>query len=265
MAKFTPVSSTQHAGKAWRRPIGYAFASTQAVVPLVSAEFGRVAVSMPIAFIQQAGRYVPVAVMSPVAGRNFFVGPNGQWLGTYVPAAFGAYPFRFARIEEKDDSVLCVEEDSVATEGTGESFFDADGQPSPATKVALELLTKFEGGRAITEAATAALAEAGMIEPWSFNITIEGATAEEQQVKPMKDLYRINEGTLNALDDQSFLKLRKSWALPLAYLQILSMGQLSVFTLLARRHQQLALPKRELPVSLDAIFAAAENETIRFK
>ena len=33
---------------------------------------------MPIAFVQQSGGYVPVAVMSPIAGRNFFIGPAGQ-------------------------------------------------------------------------------------------------------------------------------------------------------------------------------------------
>ena len=34
---------------------------------------------MPIAFVQQSGGYVAVAVMLPIhAGRNFFIGPAGQ-------------------------------------------------------------------------------------------------------------------------------------------------------------------------------------------
>ena len=36
---------------------------------------------MPIVFIEQAGRYVLMAMMSPMPGHNLFVGPDGEWLG----------------------------------------------------------------------------------------------------------------------------------------------------------------------------------------
>ena len=36
---------------------------------------------MPITFIEQAGRFVPMAMMSPAPEHNLFIGPDGQWLG----------------------------------------------------------------------------------------------------------------------------------------------------------------------------------------
>ena len=134
MAKFIPVNKAEHAGKAWRRPAHYGFVATEPTIPLVSVEFAKAAVSMPIAFVAQEGRYVPVAMTSPIAGRNMFIGPSGQWLGTYMPAALAAYPFRLARVEGKPELVLCIDQDSIAPDGIGQSFFDPDGSPSAAIK-----------------------------------------------------------------------------------------------------------------------------------
>jgi SapC len=56
MAKLVAVDRERHAGKGWRQPTGYGFAATQAVIPLMGAEFAKAALAMPIAFIEQAGR-----------------------------------------------------------------------------------------------------------------------------------------------------------------------------------------------------------------
>ena len=61
------------------------------------AEVGQVGSWMPIAFIEQAGRFVPMAMMCPMPEHNLFVGPDGQWLGGYVPASLRSYPFRLVR------------------------------------------------------------------------------------------------------------------------------------------------------------------------
>lgn len=80
---------------------------------------------------------------------------------------------------------------------------------------------------------------------------------------PLDGLFRIDEAALNVLDDEAFLKLRKSSALPLAYLQLVSTGQIALFQQLIRLQHQLA-PRQERQFPLDEIFAAAESETIRF-
>ena len=67
---------------------------------------------MPIAFVEQAGRFVPMAVMGLTPEHNLFVGPEGQWLGGYLPAAMRSYPFRLLRSEGSEQMTLCVDEDS---------------------------------------------------------------------------------------------------------------------------------------------------------
>ena len=263
MANIVPVSPGAHAGKAWRHPAGFAFASTQAVVPLVGAEFGRAVLSMPIAFVEQAGLYLPVGVMSPVAGRNLFIGPAGQWLGTYVPAALRCYPFRLGRIEGSEEVALCVDEGSglvVEADGVAEAFFDAGGKRSAASQGMLDFLLAVEHSRTITELAVTTIAEVGLIEPWPVQVKIDG------DMTPVKGLFRINEMALNALDDAAFLRLRKTGALPLAYLQLLSIGQMSVFERLAVTQKQLGQAHQQLQriSSLDELFANAKNETLRF-
>ncbi len=260
MTNFVPVNPARHAGKAWRRPGGFAHAAAEAVAPLVGAEIGKAAVAMPIAFVSQAGRYQTVALMSPIGGRNLFVGPAGQWLGAYAPAYLRSYPFRLARVPEAQQPVLWIDEDSglvVDADGTAESFFDADGKPSPAIKAVLDFLAAIERGRVATDLAVAALADARVFQPWPLKVAEDGKTTT------IDGLFRIAAAALNALDDQSFLKLRKSSALPLAYLQLLSMGRVAVFEQLIRRRDQLA-PRQERQPSLEEIFAAAESETVRF-
>jgi hypothetical protein len=260
MPNFVAVSRGQHAGKAWRRANSYAFAAREAIAPLAGAEFGKAAVAMPIAFIAQAGGYLPVALMSPLAGRNFFTGPTGQWLGGYVPAVLRGYPFRLIRAEGAENSTLCIDEDSglvVDADGTAENFFDADGNPSPATNAVLDFLAEIERNRALTDLAVAALAEAGAMQPWPFQVTADG------QAAPVEGLFRIDEAALNALDDAAFLGLRKAAALPLAYMQLLSMAQVAVFEQMNRLQQQLA-PRQEQQLSLDEIFATADSGILRF-
>ena len=198
--------------------------------------------------------------MSPIAGRNFFIGPAGQWLGAYVPAGLRGCPFRLARVEGAEESILCIDEDSglvVDADGTGEDFFDTDGNPSPANKTMLDFLLEIERNRALTDMAVAALAETGLIQPWPFNVKLA------DQATPINGLFRIDESAMNALDDADFLKLRKSSALPLAYMQLLSMALVAVFEQLNRIQKQLA-PPTERPFSLDEVFVTADPGILRF-
>ena len=195
--------------------------------------------------------------------RSFFVGPAGQWLGTYVPAALRSYPFRLGRVEGGEEVALCIDEDSglvVEADGVAEAFFDADGTRSATSQGMLDFLLAMEHSRTITELAVTAAAEAGLIEPWPIQVKIDG------DMTPVKGLFRINEAALNALDDAAFLKLRKTGALPLAYLQLLSIGQMSVFERLAATQKQLGQAHQQLQriSSLDELFANAKNETLRF-
>ncbi len=262
MVKLVVVDREKHAGKGWRQPTGYAYAATQAVIPLLGAEFASAALAMPIAFVEQAGRYMAVGVMSPTPGRNLFIGPSGQWLGGYVPASLRGYPFLLLRAEGGEKMILCVDEDSgliVDADADTQKFFEEDGAPSAAVTATVNFLQQLEHSRVVADLAVATLAEAGLFAPWPLTVVVDN------QPQEVKGLHRVDEAKLAALDDEAFLKLRKSGALPLAYMQLLSMGQVALFTQLSRLQQQLApAPAHAKPLSLDEIFAQGGNDTIQF-
>ena len=169
---------------------------------------------MPLAFFQDRDRFVLVAVLSLSPNRNMLVAPDGRWLGGYVPAFLRSYPFALVPKQGTDQLVLCIDTDSglvVDGSAAGEDFVGPDGNISPALKKVLDFLNALEGSRRATDVAMAALAAAGVIQPWP--ITLKTGEAD----RPIAGLYRIDEVALNALTDDVFLKLRKASALPIAY------------------------------------------------
>jgi hypothetical protein len=261
MVQFVAVSQERHASKKWQRHANYGFAAAETLAPIVGAELSKAALSMPLAFSEQAGRYTLVAVLSLVPGRNMFVGPDGRWFGNYIPACLRSYPFNLVPQQGTDQLVLCVDEESglvVEKHIAGEEFFDAEGNVSPALKPIVELLTQVQHSRQATDLAVSALAQAGVIKPWQINLK------SEQGERAISGLHCIDEAALGALSNDEFLKLRT--ALPIAYAQMLSMGQIGIFEQLARLHHQPAPPAvAALPESLDSLLERFGDDTIRFK
>ena len=258
MTKLVAVTKTTHSQKVWRRPAGYQFVANEPLTLIVLGETVNAGSWMPIVFVEQQGRYAPMGMMSPVPKQNLFVGPDGQWLGGYVPASLRSYPFRLVRPEGSEQMALCVDEDSGIVRDAdekGENFFTADGKPSQSISQLMEFLRQIEGNRMATDLAVASLADAGVIEPWPLEVQVGGKRAA------INDLHRVNETALGGLDDQTFLKLRKTSALQLAYAQVMSMGQIARFDQLMRLRQQLAQAPKIKP---EEIFKMEPTDLIRF-
>ena len=79
---------------------------------IVLGEVVHVGSWMPIVFIEEAGRYGLMAMMSPMPGHNLFVGPDGEWLGGYLPSSLRSHPFRLVRREGSEQMTLYIDEDS---------------------------------------------------------------------------------------------------------------------------------------------------------
>jgi hypothetical protein len=109
-------------------------------------------------------------------------------------------------------------------------------------------VTQVERSRKTTDLAVSALVEAGVIGPWKITVKIGHG---EQAIS---GLYRIDEAALSALPDEAFLKLCTASALPIAYAQLLSAGQLGIFEHLASVQARLTPPPvAALPESLDSL------------
>jgi hypothetical protein len=243
--EFIAISPETCAGKAWQHLSDYAFAAEESVIPLVASELSRAIPVMPLAFIQYGDAFELVAVTSMKPGTNWFVAPDGRWLGGYVPAAVRTYPFKLIKLQDRPESVLCIDEASglfVEAE-QGEPFYDEDGGLNKVLKELLEVLSKIEQSRAATRIAVNALAAAKLMIPWPINVK------EEEKTISVTGLNRIDEAALNALDNDTFLTLRRSAALPLVYAQLFSMNQLSVLQRLLQQQNALKAPAPAPPTT----------------
>jgi hypothetical protein len=243
MPQLAAITKETHAGKSWKRYQSYDFAAKDNLAPLAGAEIARAVSTLPMAFVKHQDTFSLVAVLSLTPGTNMFTGQNGQWLGGYVPAVFRGYPFMLAAAEGRDDLILCVNEDSglILDDPGAEPFFDEQGQVSGPVQEILNFLSQIEQNRAVTNQAVNALAEAGIITKWQLKIK------DGDQEKPITGLYRVDEAKLNTLADESFLKLRKAGSLPIAYGQLLSMGNIQIFEKLSTMHQARAGAAAEPP------------------
>lgn len=224
MTRLIPLTPERHSGKFWKRYNSYRFAARDNLTPLVAAEIPKAAQNMPMAFIRQNDKFMLVGILSLAPGMNLFVNPEGKWIGGYVPSHFRSYPFRLAPVEGRDGLVLCVDEDSELVNDTqGEAFFDEARRITRPVNEVLNFLTQIEKNRILTDSAVQAMADVGLFKKWDLKIKIG------QQEKPMVGLYHIDEARLNSLDDNGFLTLRKSQSLALAYAQLLSMANMTVF------------------------------------
>jgi hypothetical protein len=203
---------------------------------LVGAEISKVVPVMPIGFVKQEAGYQLVAIASLQSGKNLYVAPDGKWLGTYIPSALRAYPFRLLKPENAEKSVLCINEASgLVVESTeeGNAFFDDENQPAQGIKDMLNFLSEVEANLVVTEGAVNALADAGLITPWEINLK------QGEEVVPVEGLFRVDEAALNKLDDEDFLTLRKAGGLAIAYGQLFSMNQLTMLERLGELQGQI--------------------------
>jgi hypothetical protein len=244
MTRLAAVTPARFRNRFWNLSESFRFAAKQSLVPLTAVEIAPAAQAMPLAFVRQKDKFMLAGILSLIPGRNVYVDPAGQWLGSYVPAGFKCHPFVLAAAETDKPPVLCVDEDAGLIQDTpGEPFFDDQDQLSQSLFRILTFLNRHRQLRTQTDSLVSGLDEAGLITPW--DLKIRSGTDE----RPVKGLYRIDEQKLNALDDDAFLGLRRSGSLPVAYAQLFSMHNLSVLQKLVQGRKPPA--KKPAPPAKD--------------
>lgn len=257
---YQPVTHERHAHRRWFRYTSYGFAAREVVLPLLGPELSRAALSLPIAFVRSGDVFIPTAVLGVEDGKNLLVSPDGRWLGAYIPATLRGYPFALLPTSD-GQHVLCVDQSSglvheAAHTTAGEGFFDEQGNLSAAVKLAVEFLQKLETYRPVTLAASKALQDAGLIQPWPITVQASG------QSRQIEGLYRVDEQAMYALPDPAFLGLRASGALLLAYTQLLSMQHLGMIQALAQ--EAATLSEQQLATGGELDLSFLKGDTLRF-
>lgn len=217
-----PVTKETLAKKRLKPLADFNFLAQQPVVEIVGGEFASVAAAYPIFFIERDGGHHPIAMLSLISGQNIFVEADGSWSGYYLPAAFRRYPFTvtFQEIDGKPQALLMVEEEMLS-DTEGELLYPEDAKleaDSPIGRT-VRLMAETDRHHNSTTAMVAQLKAAELIRSTDLEVNLNG------QKHNITGLFGIDEKKLSELPDDKFLELRKSGALSLAYMQLLSVGQ----------------------------------------
>ncbi len=222
MPNVVAISYNAHAHKSWFGPTSHDFVAREPLIPIGMQEVLEAVLHVPVAFIQTPQGLRLVAVLGLDPGRNLMVDAKGRWLSTFRPVRIRTHPFTLAPLPTGEYG-LCLWEDSglVAAEGAGQPFFTPDGALFSIVQQVMEALVSAERAKAVVTAQANALFEAGVICPWQIVVP------DGERVRKVEGLLQIDEEKFRALDDETFLKLRKTGALTLAYCQLLSIQNMA--------------------------------------
>lgn len=230
-----PITPERFNGRRWPAQQAFRFAHDDTSVRVQVSEFPKACVSFPLAFIAQPAGYAPVALLGITNKENLFVGPQGQWLGTYIPTAYAQYPFFIAEDQHgkkvlaiDEDAPLMADADAQAAARADPSFvaypfFDAaESKPSDAVMQVLARFAQIEADAVTTQTVCDLLEVHKLLEPWP--LTIKMGDSE----KVLEGLFRVSAEKLEALKSKPLAALHKEGALAAAFCQLVSMQQLRV-------------------------------------
>lgn len=256
MGNYIAVTPKNIGTKCWTPPASYLFASKYHIVPIATSEITKIVRDIPLAFVRQDNQYTLVAVLSVISNNNMYVDLNGNWLGTYIPTYISTYPFRLSKIKDRDNYILCIDTESgLISDTTGDPIFSFDGYLSSSVKNVQETLKNFQQSIVKTDFAVSSLAESGVITGWRLNIK----TRENDNI--VSGLYRVDEQRLNALDNETYLNLRKTQAIPIAYAQLFSVSTMPNLGHLARQREYTSFQQ---PFNGDTSVLFDDDELIKF-
>ena len=112
--KVVPVNKERHAGKKIKEVSGFDFARGFHIAYVTMQEFARAASIFPIVFLEdkEKDEFRPVVLLGLNSGENLFVGADGKWQASYVPAIIRRYPFALAPAGNDGQFVVCIDEES---------------------------------------------------------------------------------------------------------------------------------------------------------
>ncbi len=227
--KLVPVNVARHAKTKIKQVEGFSFASGFHIASVMMHEFARAAAIYPIVFIEdkQLDEFRPVVLLGLDANENLFVGKDGKWQASYVPAIIRRYPFALARTEQEGQFTVCIDEGSaLVSEEDGNALFNEQGEPTQVIENVKRYLGELQQMDGISNAFSKFLRENNMFTPLNMRVR------DNDRVKNITGCYVINEERLNNLSDELFKEMREKRYLPAIYAQLISLAQIDRLTML---------------------------------
>jgi hypothetical protein len=235
-----PLSSKRHANQRLMPLRSYAHAASTHMALLLPNEFPLACSIYPIVFVRQNERFRSTVLLGLKESRNLFVGPDGRWLVSYIPAAIRRYPFSVIRRDAaSDELVLCLDESSgLLSETEGKPLFNEDGSPTEIVRQTNQFFGEFvrfaqKGERLFNEEHFT-----GLLAPMKIQLSDGG-----EKTGGLTGAFHVDEKKLHELSDEAFLTLRKKGLIPLIYAHLLSLRMIQPLA------ERLRAAARRQPVS----------------
>jgi hypothetical protein len=245
--RVVPLSRERHGAKRVRSAVGFGYAAGFHIAYVTMHEFARAEALYPVLFLQDGapGRYRPVVLMGLEAGENLYVGDDGRWAASYIPAMIRRYPFALSRGDRDGRYVVCVDEGSdLLSETEGAPLFDDEGRPTELIENVKRYLTELQQMDHATKEFVDFLVARDLLTSLSMRI------ATGDRTRNVTGCHVINEEKLNELDDETFLELRRKRFLPAIYAHLMSMPQIERLVQMRKdKEARLAQPESTKPAS----------------
>lgn len=215
-----PVSAGRHRDLSVRSGKAFGFASGTNSAPITAVEFGPVAGEYPIVFAGTDTEVLPAVILGTRDGENLYVGADGTWTGSYVPAFVRRYPFIFSLDNKGERLTLLIDEEfeGANREGRGERLFDADGEQTQYLKGVLSFLQEYQSQFARTQAFCRRIVEFGLLTPMQAQFNL--AAGERRTLGGIRVVDREK---LKALSDADLADLCRKDELECIYLHLSSL------------------------------------------
>lgn len=220
--KIVPVALERHRYKKVRNTTQFDYAAGFHIAYVTVHEFARAAATYPIVFLEDKPNdgFRPVVLMGLKPGENLFVGPDGAWNASYIPAMIRRYPFALSKGAEENRFVVCVDEASTLLSDTeGAPMFDEKGEPTQVIENVKRYLSELQQMDMLTQQFSRFLLTNNLLTP--LNMRVNAA-----QARNITGCYVINEERLNAFSDALFLEVRAKGFLPAMYAHLMSLPQI---------------------------------------
>lgn len=234
MTQVVLLNNVDHADLRVRTGAGARFGDDLNRLPVFPAEFEEAQRDYPIVFrAEPGGGHQAVVLLGFDPRENLFSGPAG-WSARHVPAVHRRGPLSIGLRPAADggngETVIHVDLDHprVSRDG-GEPLFLPHGGNAPLLEAMADALRVIHEGQGQSRALSAALAEAGLLQPVALDVEV----GEGRRYR-IADVWAVAREGVAGLDPAALARLHASGFLPHAVFAAASLGNLPHLAALKR-------------------------------
>ncbi len=204
-----PISAERHGNWHVRELKDYSFTNEVNSVPLTAVEFLNASSDFPIVFAGDDEAVMPVLLLGMRNAENVFIGSDGRWEGTYIPAFIRRYPFVFSRSEDGENFFLCIDETypGFNQAGEGPALIGEDGKASDYTQGVLKFLSQYQAEFVRTQAFCKKLKDLNLLE----RKQVEASLPNGEKMS-LTGFHTVDRSRLSTLSSEAIVDLVRSGA-----------------------------------------------------